>query len=68
MGPAESDIDQGGSLCTDIRIDLLGGSSIVNAVRVRDMGSEAAYKEGVGQIPPQGVPQADMEATAEDEG
>ena len=32
------------------------------------MGPDAAYEEVVGQIPPQGVPQADMEATAEDEG
>ena len=65
MGAVDLDIEQGGSGCPDIGTDLLGGSAIGNAVRVRDMGPDTAHEEGVGRIPPQGGPQADGAETAE---
>ena len=68
MGTADSDIEQGGRGCPDIRKYLLGGSAIGPAVRVRDMGPDAANEEGVGRIPPQGGPQADETETAEGAG
>ena len=52
----------------DIGTYLLAGSSIGHSVRVRDMGPDAAHKEGVGRIPPQGGPQADGAATVEGAG
>ena len=45
--------------------DLLGGGAIGPDIRVRDMSTDAAYEEGVGQISPQGGPQADGMATTE---
>ena len=65
MGTADSSIDQGGIICLYIRTDLLGVSSISTSVRVRDMGPDTAHKEGDGRILPQGLSQADGEATAE---
>ena len=62
---ADLDIEQGGSGCPDIGTDLLGGSAIGNAVRVRDMGPDTAHEEGAGRIPQQDDPQADRAATAE---
>ena len=59
VGAADSYIDQGGSGCPDIGTDLLGGGAIGTAVRVRDMGPDAAYEEGIGRIPPQGCLQSD---------
>ena len=44
--------DQGGSRCPDIRADILGGGTIGPNIRVKDMGPDTAYAEGVGQIPP----------------
>ena len=61
-------IEQGGKECPEISTDLLGGSTICNAVRVRYMGPDAANEEGVGWIPPQGGPQADGAATTEETG
>ena len=65
MGADESDIDQGGSGCPDIGTDLIGGGSIGTAIRVRYMVPDSNYEEGVGRIPPQGVPQDDRAATTE---
>ena len=53
---ADSDIDQGGSGCPDIRIYILGGGAISPDKWVRDMGPDTTYEEGVGRIPPQGGP------------
>ena len=44
---------------------LLGGGAICTAIWVREMSTDAAYEEGVGQIPSQGGPQADGMETAE---
>ena len=38
--------------CPDIGKYLLGGGAIGLAIKVRDMGPDAAYKDGVGRIPP----------------
>ena len=65
VGTADSYIDQGGSGCPDIRTDLLGGGAIGTSVRVRDMGPDAAYDEGIGRISPQGRPQSDGKAAVE---
>ena len=65
MGAADLYIDQGGSGCPDIGTDLLGGGAIGPAIRIRDMGPDAAYEEGIGRIPPQGGPQADGTAAVE---
>ena len=44
---------------------LLGGGTIGPAIWVRDMSTDAAYKEGFGQIPPQGGLRDDGMATVE---
>ena len=44
---------------------LLGSGAIVPAIRVRDMGTDTTYAEGVGQFPPWGSPQADETETVE---
>ena len=51
MGEADSGIDQVGSGCLDIGAGLLGGGAIGPFIRVRDMGPDAVYEEGVGHIP-----------------
>ena len=68
VGAADSYINQGGSGCPDIRTDLLGGGAIGPAIRVRDMGPDAAYEESIGRIPPQGGPQDDGTAAVEGAG
>ena len=68
MGSADSDIYQGSIRCPCVGTGLLGGSAISNDVRVRDMGPDAAHEEGVGRIPPQGVPKPDRAETAEGTG
>ena len=68
VGTADSYIDQGGSGCPDIGTDLLDGVETGPDVQVRDMGPDAAYEEGVGQIPPQGGPEADGTADVEGAG
>ena len=65
MGADKSYIEQGGSGCLDIRTYLLGGGAIGPAIPVMDMGNDVTYEEVVEKIPPQGVLQADGEATAE---
>ena len=59
---------RGGSGCPDIRTDLLGGGAIGTSVRVRYMGPDAAYDEGIGRISPQGRPQSDGKAAVEGAG
>ena len=68
VGAADSYTDQGGSGCPDIRTDLLGSGALGPAVRVRDMGPDTAYEEGIGRITPQGGPQADGTAAVEGAG
>ena len=65
MGAADLNIEHGGSGFPEIGTYLLGYSAIGNGVWVRDMGPDAVHEEGVGRIPPQGGPQADMAATGE---
>ena len=68
MGAAGLDIDQGSRGCLDINIDLLGVGAIGANIRVRDMGTDSVYEEGVGRIPPQGGPQDDGTTTLEGAG
>ena len=68
MGPADSDIEQGGSGFQDIGTYLFGGGAIGHAVRVRYMVPDATHEEGFGRIPTPGGPQADGAATVEGAG
>ena len=68
VGAADSYIDQGGRGCPDIGTYLIGGGAIGTSIRVRDMGPDAAYEEGIGRIPPQGAPQDDGTAAVEGAG
>ena len=52
MGTAYSGVEQGGSGCPDIGEDILGSGTIGTDIQVRDIGTDAAYEEGVGQISP----------------
>ena len=63
MGAANLGIDQGGSVCLDIRTDLLGSGTIGPAIQVRYVVPETAYAEGSGRIPPIGGPHTDKMAT-----
>ena len=68
MGATDLGIDQGGSGCLEIGTDLLGGGKISLTIRVREMGTDVAYEESFGGIPPQGGTQAYGKATAEGAG
>ena len=68
MGAADSEIDQGGSGCPDIRTDLIGGDATGPDIQVIYMGPDAMSEEGVGRISPQGGLQADGTATVEGAG
>ena len=52
MDAADSVIEQVGSGRLDIWEDILGSGTIGPAIQVRYMGSDTAYIEGAGQIPP----------------
>ena len=52
MSTADSGIEQGGSGCLAIEVDLLGGGEIGPAIQVRDMGPDTVYAEGPGRFPP----------------
>ena len=54
VGVSESDIDQRGIGCPYIGTYLLGSGAIGSSIQVIDMGTDAAYEKGVGQIPPLG--------------
>ena len=54
-------------LCKNIGTDLPGSGAIGNYMRVRYMGPNTVYADGVGRFPPQGGPQADGTANAEGE-
>ena len=68
MDAADSGIEQGGIGCPDIGKYLLGGGEIDPDIRVRYMGTDATYEEGVGQISLKGGPQDDETTTTEGEG
>ena len=51
VGAANSGAEQGGSGYLDIGTYLLICGGIGPDIRVRDMGPDIAYAEGVGQIP-----------------
>ena len=65
MGVADSDIVQGGNGCSDIGTYFLGGGAIGPAIRVRYMGPDTTYEEGVGRILPYGGLQDDGTTTVE---
>ena len=52
VGTTDLGIEQGKSGSSDIGEDLLGGGEIGPAIRVIEMGPDAAYEEGVGRLPP----------------
>ena len=64
MGEADAGVYQGGGRCLDLGTDILGGDSVGNVVRVRDVGNEPPHWEGVGRIPSQGCLQDDGAATS----
>ena len=68
VGKADAGVEQGGGGCPDLGTDILGGDSVGNVVRVRDVGDDAAHQEGVGRITPQYGTQYVREATLEREG
>ena len=45
-------VEQGGSGCHDIGIDLFSGGASIPDIRVRDMVPDTVYAEGIGQILP----------------
>ena len=59
MGKDEAGLVQGGGGFLELSTDILGGGSVGPLVWFIDVGDNAAHLEGVGQIPPQGGPQAD---------
>ena len=61
-------VEQVGCIFPDLGKDLLCGSSGVHYLRVVDVGCDTAHWEGFGNIPPQGGPQDDVEATLESTG
>ena len=68
MGAAENGVYQVGWGCPYLGPYLLGGGSVGHALRVGDVCHDTLYLEGFEQIPPQGSPQADGEATLESMG
>ena len=52
VGAANLGVEQGGSGCQDIGIDLFSGGVISPAIRARDIGTDTVYAKGVGRIPP----------------
>ena len=52
MGTDELVTEQGGSGFPDIGADLLGGGTICNSIQGICMGTDTAYEEGTGPIPP----------------
>ena len=68
VGAADSGIKHGGSGCPYIGTYLLGCGKIGPAIRVRDMGPDIAYAEGVRRFPPKGGLQTDGTETTEGAG
>ena len=52
VGASDSVIEQGGSGLLDIKTYLLGSGEIGPAIRVRDMGPDTSYADGVGWFTP----------------
>ena len=52
VGVAYSGTEQGGSGCTDIGADLLGGGTISTALRFIYMGTDPTDVDSAGRIPP----------------
>ena len=65
MGAVDFGVDQGGCICPDLGTDLVGSVSVVQDLRIGDVGHDTRHWEGFGRIPPLGGPQADGEATLE---
>ena len=51
MGADNSGVEKGGSECQDIGTDLFSGGASGPDIRVRDMGPDTKYEEGVRRIP-----------------
>ena len=64
MVKADTGLGKGGGGCPDHGTDILGSDSFGPVVYMDD---DAAHLEGLGRIPPQGVPQADSDTTSEKE-
>ena len=60
--PLDTGLDKGGGRLPDLGPDKLGGGAVGTSIYIQDVGDDATHWEGVGQIPPQGGPQADREA------
>ena len=67
MGEADTVLEQGGGRFPELRPNIIGGDSVGPLVWVGDVGDDSVHQEGVGQIPPQGGPQTEREATPEKE-
>ena len=65
VGRADAGLGQGGGGFPVLGPDIIGGGAVGTTVSFIDVGDDATHWEGVGQIPPQGGPQADREATQE---
>ena len=52
VGASNSAVEKGGRGYLDIGTNLIGGGESVPAIRVRDMGPDTTYAEGVGRIQP----------------
>ena len=47
MGEPDTGLEQRGRECPDLGTDIIGSVSVGNFVRVRDVGDDAAHREGV---------------------
>ena len=68
VGEADAGVEKVGGVCPYLGPDILGAGSVVPVVQAGDVVYDTAHREGVGRIPPQGGPQADIEPTLEREG
>ena len=64
MGAADEGADQEGCRFPDLGTDLLGSVPVGHSLWVIDVGHYPPHWEGFGQIPPQGGPYDDGEATS----
>ena len=65
MGVSDEGVKHGGCGCPYLGPDLLGGGPVIHDLQIGDMGNDPLHSKGVGQIPPQGGPQADGEKNLE---
>ena len=68
MGASKEGVKQGGYGCPELCQYILCSGPVRHVVRVRDVGDNPLYWEGVGRIPPKGRPQTEEEETSTREG